>query len=98
MFSLFRQRTPRGFDPVTRYYDPQKEARAERLRRMNTTGHPEGDLMAERDLFAERMRHSWRRQSSSKAHLIRLMVVMGMVVTILYFIVKGFGLLATFNG
>ena len=32
MFSLFRQRGPKGFDPVTRYYDPLKEAQEERLR------------------------------------------------------------------
>lgn len=98
MFSLFRQRGPKGFDPVTRYYDPLKEARDERLRKLAAEQRAEAERTADRDLFAERMRHSWRRQSSDRAHLIRLVVVMGLVITILYFIVKGFGLLATFNG
>lgn len=97
LFSLFRQRGPRGFDLVTRYYDPLKEERDERLRKARSAGAVADGRSAGRELFAERMRHGWRRQSSERAHLVRLVVIMGMVIAILYFIVKGFGLLAYWN-
>jgi len=87
-FSLFRQRGPRGFDLVTRYYDPLKEAREERLRKAGKEGRD-----ARRELFSARMRHSWQRHGSDRAHLVRLVVVMGLVIAILYFIVKSFALL-----
>lgn len=97
LFSLFRQRGPRGFDLVTRYYDPLKEERDERIRKvrreMDATALQEED----RRLFAERMRHSWRRQSSDRAHIIRLVLIMCMVMVMLFFIIKGFGLLTYWN-
>lgn len=97
MFSLFRQRSTRGFEPVTRYYDPLKEQRNERLRKVRAEALAEEGVKADRELFAERMRHSWHRQSSDRTHLIRLVLIMGMVIAILYFIVKGFGLLEYWN-
>lgn len=97
MFSLFRQRPTRGFDLVTRYYDPLKEARDERLRKVRSVAMVEEERRADRELFAERMRHSWHRQSSDRTQLIRLLLIMGMVIAILYFIVKGFGLLEYWN-
>lgn len=97
MFSLFRQGSTRGFDPVTRYYDPVKEQREERLRKVRAEATAEKLFKADRELFADRMRHSWHRQSSERTHLTRLVLIMGMVIVILYFIVKGFGLLQYWN-
>jgi hypothetical protein len=97
LFSLFRQRGPRGFDLVTRYYDPLKEEREERIRKARADADAEGLLTADRRFFAERMRHSWQRQGSDRTHLIRLVLIMTMVIVILYFIVKGFGLLEYWN-
>jgi len=94
LFSLFRQRGPRGFAPGTRYYDHAKEEREERLRKARTAASAESTLAGDRELFSQRMRHSWQRQSSSRTHLIRLVLIMTMVIVILFFIVRSFGLLA----
>jgi Flp pilus assembly protein TadB len=94
MFSLFRQRGPKGFELATRYYDPKKEERAERLKKLKREADAETLRAEDRRLFAERMQHSWRRQSSDRTHIVRLVLIMGMVIAILYFIVKAFGLLA----
>ncbi|MCW5898027.1 MAG: hypothetical protein KIT10_02065 [Flavobacteriales bacterium] len=97
LFSLFRQRGPREFHIGTRYYDPLKEQREERLKRTRREADARDLRTADRELFAQRMRHSWRRQSSDRAHIMRLVVIMGLVIAILYFIVKGFGLLGYWN-
>ena len=97
MFSLFRQRGPKGFDLATRYYDAQKEEREERLKKLKREADADTLRAEDRRLFSERMRHSWRRQSSDRAHILRLVIIMGMVIAILYFIIKGFGLLAYWN-
>jgi hypothetical protein len=93
-FSLFRQRRIRGFDPVTRYYDPVKEELAERIRKAGQS--PDVDALRDTDrrLFGERMRHSWQRQNSDRAQLVRLVVIMGLVMAILYYIVRSFALLS----
>jgi hypothetical protein len=93
LFSLFRQRGPRGFDLVTRYYDPLKEERDERLRKARATAKTEVPDAGNRELFAQRMRHSWQRQSSDRTHLIRLALIMTVVLVIISFIVRSFGLL-----
>jgi hypothetical protein len=49
-------------------------------------------------VFSARMRHSWQRQSSDRTHLIRLVIVMGLVLTILYYLIMSFGLLEQWNG
>ena len=97
MFSLFRQRGPKGFELATRYYDARKEERNERMAKLKREA--DADVLREEDRrqFAERMRHSWRRQSSDRAHIVRLVIIMGMVIAILYFIIKGFGLLTYWN-
>jgi hypothetical protein len=86
MFSLFRQRGARGFDFPTRYYDAEKEEREKRHKAVL-----EGDR-ATRDLFRERLHHSWHRERSSGAHLQRLVIIIGLVTAILFFIIKAFGL------
>ena len=86
MFSLFRQRGARGFDFPTRYYDAEKEEREQRHRAVR-----EGSAEA-KELFRERLHHSWHRERSSGAHLQRLVLIIGMVTVILYFIIKAFGL------
>jgi uncharacterized membrane protein YccC len=98
MFSLFRQSGPRGFHIGTRYYDPVKEEREERLQRLQQ--HPElrNTRSMDRELFASRIRHSWQRQSTDRSHLVRLVIVMGLVITILYYLVRSFGLLEQLNG
>ena len=97
MFSLFRQRGPKGFDLATRYYDPVKEEREERRRKVKKETNGAELIGHDRELFADRLRHSWRRQSSDRSHIIRLVLIMGMVIAILFFIVKGFGLLSYWN-
>lgn len=89
MFSLFRQRRLRGFDYAPRYYDAAKEAREERRKR--ATGGS-----ADPDAFRERLRHSWQREGSDRASVLRLAVIMGLVCAILFFIIKAFGLLQHF--
>ncbi len=91
-FSLFRQRGPKGFDFPTRYYDAEREAREERLKKARERADAEGLLDADRAMFAERMRHSWQRQTTERSHITRLLMTMGGVMVILYFIIKGFGL------
>lgn len=97
MFSLFRQRPTRGFDPVTRYYDPLKEERDERINKALAEAKSTVTRAADRELFASRMRHSWQRESSTRSQLIRLVMIMGMVMVILFFIVRSFGLLDHWN-
>jgi hypothetical protein len=92
MFSLFRQRGPRGFDPATRFYDPEKEARAERLRRSGGNSVLREDAR-DREAFARQIRHSWQRKHGSGGGQVqRLVLSIGMVSVILYFIIKAFGL------
>lgn len=97
MFSLFRQRPTRGFEPVTRYYDPLKEERDERISKARAEAQATDTRAADRELFAGRMRHSWQRESSNRTQLIRLVMIMGMVMVILFFIVRSFGLLEYWN-
>lgn len=97
LFSLFRQRDTRGFDLVTRYYDPVKEEREERIRTARVSAKEDPQSAADRELFAQRMRHSWQRQSSPRTQLVRLVLIMGMVMIILLFIVRSFGLLALWD-
>ncbi len=98
MFSLFRQRGPKGFYMGTRYYDPVKEEREERLQRLRAEIDPDRRHSIDREILAQRMRHSWRRQSTDRSHLVRLVIVMGLVMTILYYLIMSFGLLEHWNG
>ena len=91
LFSFFRQAGPKGFRFPPRYYDPVTEAqeeRAERLRR-----EVDGDNTLRRELFAERMRHSWQRRSSDRARSGRLLIVLALVAFTLYLLYKGYVLL-----
>lgn len=87
MFSLFRQRGPKRFELATRYYDAEKEAREERAKRVT------GKHAADRELLTERMRHSWQRQHSGQGKVQRYVLTLGIVAVVLFFILKGFGLL-----
>jgi hypothetical protein len=98
MFSLFRQRGPKGFHIGTRYYDPVKEEREERLERLRAKKDTSEGPHYDRELFASRMRHSWQRQTTDRSHIIRLVIVMGLVITILYYLIMSFGLLEHWNG
>lgn len=98
MFSLFRQSGPKGFHIGTRYYDPVKEEREERLQRLRNEMGSGAQPGFDRELLASRMRHSWQRQTTDRSHLIRLVIVMGLVITILYYLIMSFGLLEQFNG
>lgn len=90
-FGIFRQRKLRGFDYTPRYYDPVEEERKERIERAVAEGRSAAS--ARHAELRERMRHSWQRDGSDRASLMRLVAIMGMVCIILYFIIKGFGLL-----
>ncbi len=98
MFSLFRQRGPKGFHIGTRYYDPVKEEREERMERLRARKMVDEDPAFDREQLSKRMRHSWQRQTTDRSHLIRLVIVMGLVMTILYYLVMSFGLLEQWNG
>ena len=38
------------------------------------------------------MRHSWQREGGDRANVMRLVVIMALVCVVLYYIIKGFGL------
>lgn len=88
MFSLFRQRGPKRFELATRYYDAEKEAREERAKRVV------GKNGVDRELLSERMRHSWQRQHSGQGKVQRYVLTLGIVGVIVFFIIKGFGLVS----
>lgn len=92
-FSIFKQRQPRGFDLVTRYYDPLKEARDERLKRVRAEADAEAVREADRELLGARMRHSWQRSGSERASVLRLLLILGVVLVILYALAKRFQLI-----
>lgn len=98
MFSLFRNSGPKGFQPALRYYDPVKEERADRLERLRKANIPHSTETYDREILAGRIRHSWHRQSGDRTHLFRLLIVMGMVMIILYYLIMSFGLLEQWNG
>ncbi len=98
LFSLFRNHGPRGFNPVTRYYDPVKEEREERLQRLRKEHSNREYTDLDRQLFAKRLRHSWQTQSSDRSQLIRLVSIMAVVMVILYYLVRSFGSLENWNG
>lgn len=89
-FSIFKLRQPRGFDLVTRYYDPLKEARDERLKRVRAEADAEEVRAADRELLGARMRHSWQRSGSERASVLRLLLILGVVLVILYALAKRF--------
>lgn len=93
MLSLFRGRGGREFSYTPRYYDPAKERLKEREKQL--AGELSGELNAEqrRELMRERMRHSWHRQGTDKARLVRLLAVTVGVGVILYFLSRAFDLL-----
>jgi hypothetical protein len=95
LFSLFCQRGPRGFDYTPRYYDPAEEARRERVQRVRRKEAP-GDAAFDAAAFRARMQHSWHRQGGQRASTVRLVVIMGLVCAVLFFIIKGFGLVNRF--
>ncbi len=86
--SVYSANAERGASTsLTRYYDAEKEEREKRHKAVL-----EGDR-ATRELFRERLHHSWHRERSSGAHLQRLVIIIGLVRAILFFIIKAFGLL-----
>lgn len=99
MFSLFRSNAPKGFHLATRYYDPLKEEREERMERLRKD-HAAGNASPafDRELMKSRMRHSWQRQSSGRTQLVRLVLIMAVVLIILYYLILSFGLLERWNG
>ena len=98
MFSLFRQRRPKGFDLATRYYDAERERRDERLRRLRNERDGDAVRQADRELLSSRMRHSWQRRSSDGAHISRMLLALALVLLILYVLAKRFGLFDHWNG
>lgn len=93
MFSLFRQRQPRGFDLVTRYYDPIKEARDERLKRMAAERDAETVRALDREMLSARMRHSWHTRGTGSAAIRRFTLALALVLGILYVLARHYGLL-----
>lgn len=93
MFSIFRLRQPRGFDPVTRYYDPLKAERDERLKRFRAEADAQAVRHADRDLLAARMRHSWQVRSTDAAAIRRFLLALAVVLGILFIVARHYGLL-----
>jgi hypothetical protein len=88
--SLFRQRKPKEFKYTPRYYDPEKEAREERVNRIkaemqaesdgNTTDHGSRSIS-----FDSRFRSSQQRaKRSSGIRLIVILLVLFMLVYIFW--------------
>lgn len=92
-FSLFKQRAPRGFDLPTRYYDAEAEARAERLKQARERGNREALLSEDRARLSQQMRHSWQRQHHDNGRTARLAMILVGVSAVLFFLMRGFGLL-----
>ncbi|MCB9169245.1 MAG: hypothetical protein H6594_02715 [Flavobacteriales bacterium] len=85
MFSLFRTRGPRGFDYTPRYYDAEKERRAERDARIKAElDDTPREATYDRERFAARMRHSWQRERSGGSYVARLALVLGGVLAFLW--------------
>lgn len=78
LFSLFRQRQLKGFDYTPRYYDPQEEARRERLARLG------GEGAAAREELRQRIRHSWHREGSARGSSMRLVVLLGLFAALAF--------------
>lgn len=91
MFSIFRQRRPRTFDYSPRYYDPRAEERQERRVRFAARNDDEPD--GPHAEFRQRMRHGWARAGGERASTMRLVMIMGVVCVILFFLIRAFGLL-----
>lgn len=98
LFNLFRQPVPRGFEPGLRYYDPVKEEHQERLKCFRAEKDQMALREADRDLFGSRMRHAWQRRSSARAHMLRMLLALGVVLLVLYVLAMRFGLLGTSHG
>ncbi|MCB0790556.1 MAG: hypothetical protein H6595_14420 [Flavobacteriales bacterium] len=91
LFSLFRNRGPREFDYTPRYYDPEKERRAERDARIKAEmdGAAPGAAY-DRERFAARLRHSWQRERSGGTYIARLVLVLGGVLGLLWAIYSAY--------
>ena len=92
-FSVFRQRGPRGFDPPTRFYDAEAEARKERLQHARERGDRNDLLAQDRAQLSQRMRHSWQRQHHGNGRMARLAMILVGVSVVLFLLVRSFGLL-----
>jgi len=92
-FSLFKQRKPRGFDLPTRHCDAEAEGRAERLKQARDRGAQEALVAGDRARLSHQMRHSWQRQHHDNGRTARLAMVLVGVSAVLFFLMRGFGLL-----
>ena len=80
MMTLFRTQGPRGFEYGPRYYDEAKEKMQERRERLGMDLEAEMSLDERKALMAERMKHSWHRESSDWQRVMRLAVAAVAVV------------------
>ena len=80
MMTLFRTQGPRGFAYDPRYYDEAKEKMQERRARLGMDLEAEMSLDERKALMAERMKHSWHRESSDWQRVLRLAVAAVAVV------------------
>jgi len=92
-FSLFKQRAPRGFDLPTRHYDAEAEARAERLKQARDRDAQQSLVAGDRARLSHQMRHSWQRQRHDNGRTARLAMILVGVSAVLFFLMRGFGLL-----
>lgn len=93
MMTLFRSQGPRGFEYGPRYYDAAKEKMQERRERLGMDLEAELSLDERKALMAERMKHSWHRESSDWQRVMRLMVAAVAVIAGLMVMLKRYDLL-----
>ncbi len=79
---MFKQRKTRGFNLKSRYYDEDKERRDNVLRTKN-----EKIPFEDKEKYRERLRQNWeyrRSTSSSKNYGMRLVIIFGVLVALVY--------------
>lgn len=88
--SIFKQNQPRAFGYRPRYYDARKERLEEMKKKYSST---EADEQAEgREALRVKLREEWRghRAKASSASNVRLIVILGFLFLIAYYLLTYF--------
>lgn len=106
LFGLFKRVKNQTFDYKPRFYDPDKEARDERLKRYNDLGSPKYDVSGSRDRIRSGLRsrqgymadagYRSREIRNSNFRLIAIILVLALATVLLLYSNKIDGMLSTF--
>lgn len=87
-FGLFKQQKPRAFNLQPRYYNERKE-RLDKLKARYDS--PKEGAEFDQNLYREHLRDSWSRKrltSSQGPSLIRVVLILGVLVALIYYVFK----------